>query len=63
MKIFKMRNSKKKLKCIEDTSMENYVLFDLNFRANKIKSGYLFRDCINALSDFIGNKDTRFLGA
>ena len=58
-----MRNSKKKLKCIEDTSMENYVLFDLNFRANKIKSGYLLKDSIIALSNFIGNKDTRFWGA
>lgn len=58
-----MSNTEKKLTFIENIYNQNYVLFDLNFRANKIKSGYLFRDCINALSDFIDNKKTRFLGA
>ena len=58
-----MSNTKKNLKFIENIYNQNYVLFDLNLRANKIKSGYLFRDCINALSDFIDNKKTRFLGA
>ena len=51
-----MSNTEKNLTFIENIYNQNYVLFDLNFRANKIKSGYLFRDCINALSDFIDNK-------
>lgn len=58
-----MSNSEEKLNFIGNTCKENYVLFDLNFRANKIKSSYLLRDCINALSSFIDNKTVRFLGA
>jgi len=33
----------------------NFVLFDLNHKAQKIKNGYLIKDCINSLSEFIDN--------
>ena len=58
-----MRNTKKFLKGIVNEYKDSYVLFDLNFRANKIKSSYLLRDCLNALSEFIDDKKIRFLGA
>lgn len=56
-------SKEEKLNFIGNAYKENYVLFDLNFRANKIKSSYLLRDCINALSSFIDNKTVHFLGA
>lgn len=31
----------------------NFVLFDLNLKAQKIKNGYLIKDCIAALSNFV----------
>lgn len=31
----------------------NFVLFDLNLKAQKIKNGYLIKDCITALSNFV----------
>ena len=33
----------------------NFVLFNLNVKASRIKSNYLIKDCINALSQFIEN--------
>lgn len=56
-------SKEEKLNFIGNSYKENYVLFDLNFRANKIKSSYLIKDCINALSSFIDNNTVRYSGA
>lgn len=42
---------------------ENYVFFNLNSRASKIKSSYLLKDCISALSSFINKNTVRLQGA
>lgn len=31
----------------------NFILFDLNLKAQKIKNGYLIKDYITALSNFV----------
>lgn len=58
-----MRNSEKFLNKVANEYKDSYVLFDLNSRANKIKSCYLIKNCITALAQFIDNKKTNFLGA
>jgi len=35
------------------TDENNFILLDLNLKASKIKSNYMIKDCINALSNFV----------